>query len=628
MHACVLRASKAPACEVGRIARAFQSSTGTTSRCVAAAAKVGETHGERDSNKVFKKFGLSLNVPISSLEIPGTSEHAPMSLPNLKVADYLDLLLRRYPKLLFGGKDMGQKCQEFWRKYRQFQPSHEVFARFPEENTWAGILPICVHGDKGRTYLKQPILCISWESVFGLPESIRLSGSRVERTRKRPSKQEHGGKSSFSCSKRALDMQMNAFDDSACPKRRKLASYLDHNGKGVTLMTRFLCTAIPSKEFKAHPCLIPGYLQQLQTELTELFEHGRPFKNGVLRLAIVGVKGDYEFHLECTEYSRSYQNIGSKRNHQFCPECMAGDDAVEGFDTREVPMWASTCYRSDPWPRTPILSRVPFDTCASQHSLCTMYRRDAFHTLKYGFLKDFVASSIMYLADLEYFDWPEDSKSLDSRLDRAHKAFKLFCLGEGKTPSLRKFTRGNFHRTRATKYPFLGGKGADSIIALQFLEFYLKLQLFVRGPKQEPDREVMMAMLETAQGALNYVGVYHNHGLFLPRPCASFQLQCGYKLLRGYTYLAQRCLQEGRKLYALRPKLHYYHHFLYDLKTQLQRGDTAILNYSSIFNCESNEDFIGRVSRLSRRVSPKLGSRRTIDHYLLACKLLFKRAGL
>ena len=43
------------------------------------------------------------------------------------------------------------------------------FERF-DENDRARVLPVCIHGDKGRTYLKQPILCVSWESAFGLPK--------------------------------------------------------------------------------------------------------------------------------------------------------------------------------------------------------------------------------------------------------------------------------------------------------------------------------------------------------------------------------------------------------------------------------------------------------------------------
>ena len=67
---------------------------------------------------------------------------------------------------------------------------------------------------------------------------------------------------------------------------------------------------------------------------------------------------------------------------------------------------------------------------------------------------------------------------------------------------------------------------------------------------------------------------------------------------------------------------------LWDLQIQVERGDVSVLNYGAVYNCEANEDFIGRISRLSRRVSPRKTTLRTIERYLVGCKLAFKRAGV
>ena len=439
-------------------------------------------------------------------------------------------------------------------------------------------------------------------------------------------KQEHGGKLSWPCGKRAMDqMHPEAWDDRDCPKRacngaaEEASRHTPHNGKGTTFMTRFLCTAIPSKVFRSHPQCVDAFLVCLQQELTSLFESGL----GGYRLAIVGVKGDFEFHLECANYTRSYQNVGRVHSHAFCPECSAGEAGVEGFDMSDPPNWAATAYSLDPWETLPALSRIPF----AQSKPATLYRRDAFHTLKYGMLKDFVASTIIWLAQMGYWDYDGDSKNLDSRLERAHAQYKLYCLASGKSSNLRKFSRNNFHRVKAKQFPYLPGKGADTIICCLFIEFFTRLRLH-HGLRDQAHRNILAAMLETAQGALNFVGIYHSHDLFMPRSCAMMQLKCGRRLLKGYSWLAAQALGESKKLYAMKPKVHYFAHFLHDLKGQLDRNDTDILNYCAIFNCESNEDWIGRVSRLSRRVSAKLAGRRTIEHYLLACKLLFKRTGL
>ena len=39
-----------------------------------------------------------------------------------------------------------------------------------------------------------------------------------------------------------------------------------------------------------------------------------------------------------------------------------------------------------------------------------------------------------------------------------------------------------------------------------------------------------------------------------------------------------------------------------------------------IYACFTNEDVVGRLARLSRRVSPKLPSQRTLELYLIQCK--------
>ena len=629
-HACE---SKAPAADVGRLSRAFSTAgCGRASASVQSAAKVSEANSERDAHRVFRKFGVTLPVPISELKV--MSDGVEVSLPYLKPSNYLSLLLRKYPKLLFGGKDGASAqdlCQSFWEQFRAFQPDHIVFSRDPSE--FKRILPICVHGDKGRTYMKLPIFCFSVESVFGLPTALRAAASKSQRTRAKQSRAEHGGKLGWTCGERAAEMQDSCSNDAACPvgvKRRKLQHgendegwEMPHNGRGFTYLTRFLTTAIPSKTFKAHPEIVPGFLDQLRLDFTELFNTGlKGPEDELFRMALVGVKGDYEFFLEVGQLSRSYQNIGTTYEHEFCPECSAGQPNIPAMDMSPTPAWTATLYAMEPWQTMPVLNRIPF--AASKPA--TLYRRDMFHTLKYGFLKDLVAGGIMYLAQLCYFDVPGESRELDNRLQRAYSYFKLYCMVNSKVTTLRKFSKGSFHRDRARKFPFIGGKGADAIIGCEFLLFFVTLKL--RAPLDPSHVQVLSALKQTLHGALTFCGIAHAHGIFMPQSCAAYMLKSGYRLLKGYSFLAQRCIAERRRFFCMRPKCHYFHHMLWDLQIQVQRGDVAILNYAAVFNCEANEDFIGRISRVSRRVSPRLATLRTVQRYLIGCKMAFKRAGL
>ena len=343
-----------------------------------------------------------------------------------------------------------------------------------------------------------------------------------------------------------------------------------------------------------------------------------------MRAALVGIKGDFEFHVEVGHLNRSYQNVGTVNERPFCPECSAGEPGVPPFQIQANPAWLSTCYTRDPWDDTPLLNQIPF----GGSRLSPVYRRDAFHTLKFGFLKDLAAGLIILLAEMKYFDWPGDPTGLDHRLNRAYSVFKMWLLAEGKCCTLRKFSRANLHKEKKRQFPFLSGKGADSVVCISFLAFYVKLQMLEL--QDASHRQLLGAVLETLEGALTYMGIYHTHGLFMPKSCAQLLLKSGHRLLRGYCFLAGHCMQQNMKLFNLRPKVNFFHHFLTDLEALIAQAPehASIFNYAGVFNCEANEDWIGRVSRISRKVSPRLPIRRTIGRYLVACRLYFKKAGV
>ena len=616
---------EAPACEIGRLARAFVAEGQGASASVDRATRVHEAHGARDAMRLFQRFGLKLNIPITELKVEGSSEVVPF----LKISKFISHLLRRYPALLFGGHSVGSEAEHlletFWLHYREGHPEHAVFEKFPKEQ-WRYVIPVALHGDKGRTYKKSPIFCFSHEVPFGLPESVRARGSKLDTARQwqRINKQEHGGNLNWSCAQRArAQLFPEDVPEESCPKYQQLQDSVSHNGRGNTFLSRFLITAIPNKMLKEHPQVVECLLKEMAADLSALFEDGIAYDGQrTFWVALIGVKGDFEFHLEVAKYNRSYANIGTINSLPYCPECSAGMAGVASMDFRDVPTWQGTLYQSEPWHTTPILNAVPFDAVYPAR----LYRRDCFHMLKFGVFKDMCASTVMYLGQLGYFDTDaQDSKALDARLARAYSYFRLWCVSNGKCTTLKKFSRGNFHRLKATAFPYLGGKGSDSVLLCSFLQFYIELKL----PQliDESHRPILQAMLEAIQGGLCFVGTMHSHDIFLSPPCARFMAQSGLRFIKGYAWLADRCIAERRRFYSLRPKLHFFQHTILDLQAQLERGDTHIIS-PSVWNCEANEDFIGRIARISRRVSPRLGSLRTIQYYLISCKLLFRRAGL
>ena len=616
---------------MGKIARAFKAEQrGTASASVEAMCKVHDAHGERDSHRIFRRYGLALKVPVSQLL--AQSDEGPKSIPYLKIQDFCSLLLRKHAKVLLGGLDVGAQSDQFldtfWSRFQHFQGDHAVFEHPREE--WKNYIPLMLHGDKGRGFSKKPVFCFSFEAIFGLPENLRILGARLG---KRKSTQVHG-RLSLTCKQRKCegcpDLQEAPGMGLDCPLEGRALAHedvpMEHNGRGHTYLSRFLITAVPHKVLQACPDLVWEVLKECAHSLTFLFRQGLQCQGRTIRFALVGCKGDYEFHHEAAVFDRCYARVGTVNNLAMCPECEAGSQQYPFTDVADTPSWTATLYRSLPWSTQPPLNTVPFSTAKP----ASLYRRDMFHTLKFGFLKDLAASVLIELSWLGMFDDPDpqirESRALEARLQRSYGLFKLWCVANNKSPTLRKFSLGVLHRKKSTHMPFLGGKGSDSVLVLMYLQFLIPL----KGQRFQGVAQAMVllqAMAQTIQGALDFIGIHHSHGMFLAPYCGRLLHSSGLCLLRGYCFLADMAMRGGKTLYSLRPKLHYFAHTLWDLQTQLEAGHPYILN-PNVFGCEQNEDWIGRVSRLSRKVSPKICSQRTIDRYLVGVCLLFRKHGL
>ena len=623
---------QAPAAEVGRMARVFRPLCGQQP-AVMAAGRVHESHGERDAHRLFRRYLLRLEVPTSSLHVPAQgSDDQPVDLPFLKITHFFSILLKRHPKVLFGGLSRGEAaedlCDLFWERYQLYHPQHLIFERYSREER-RRILPLAFHGDKGRGYQKSPVFCFMFETVFAIPSKIRRKGSKRDEANQK--RKVYAGKLASSCSQRAKESFTRVgstpkdADCAVLQKRSALQEAMGHNGKGNSLFSRYLVTLIPKKTLSKNSEIVPALLAEVANNFTELFETGVRVQDGtVYRAALIGCKGDFEFlHLDAGKFNRTYLNEGRKNFRMMCPECWAGLQQYPATDMSDNPDWLTTLYRDEPWTSTPPLNLAPF----SRTNPVFLYKRDPFHTLKYGFCRDLAASVLVFLCYLEYFDGDEPglSRALDARLERAFSFFSMWSIAEGKCPTLKQFSLANLHRKKANQYPWLPGKGSDTVLVMMFLDFFVAN---CRRNLRDPSHQILLsAIQETLNGGLDYLGILHSHGLFLSHSCGVFMHQSGLKLLRGYSFLADYCIRNAMRLFSLRPKCHYFHHSLVDMEKQLALGHAWVCS-PAIWNCENNEDFVGRLSRLSRRVSPRLATQRVVDRYLLGVKLLYRRAGV
>ena len=622
--------AQAPACSLGELATAVLSD-GCPAPSLAAASKVDKSHSERNAHRLFNRYGLALRVPLSYLEVLGQVGQEPVMLPYLKMTDFLKLLLAKYELVLFGGLTLGQKteqlCGSFWDRYRSYNADHVVYSKLSQEDRQCCI-PILVHGDKGRTLQKSPIFVASFEVPWGLPPEL-LKRCAYDHRRNR---QLHDGKLSWSCSDRLRHAGKRLYSDmsectvaspehldSACDPGK---SHQRHNSKGHSYLSRFLIAAVTSKMYSRNANVLSKLLETIAGQLTQLFEDGLTHKSGrKIRFGFIGVKGDAEFHWEAACFTRSYHNTGTVRENKMCPHCEAGGPGLSFVDCQDEPAWAASIAQSTPWDSTPPLNLAPFNVTRFPASL---YRFDPFHVTKFGVYRDCVGSTVVRLAAMQYFDFePGESTSVEARLSRAFSKYKLWTLGAGKNATLKKFTKANFNYEKKTKFAWVNAKGSEVTLLLMWLDFYITC-LLAQPLKLAEDLVPLKAMSQMISGSLTYIGIMHSHGCFLPRCCAKLQLEAGLSFIRGYAFMAKFCTSKGVAGYRLRPKLHYMHHMLYESQQQLQAGASFILS-SSIDLCEQNEDFIGRISRVSRRAAARTSSLRTTQRYLVKVRALLQR---
>lgn len=112
-------------------------------------------------------------------------------------------------------------------------------------------------------------------------------------------------------------------------------------------------------------------------------------------------------------------------------------------------------------------------------------------------------------------------------------------------------------------------------------------------------------------------GLYRE-GLFIRLERAEPIALQGLQFLRLYSQLALLVYQRGQKRFPLAPKGHYLHH---QFLTLLQQARSCQWGLNPLcFAVQQQEDFIGKPSRLCRRVSAKTASLRVIQRTFLAVR--------
>ncbi|CAK9042534.1 unnamed protein product [Durusdinium trenchii] len=240
-------------------------------------------------------------------------------------------------------------------------------------------------------------------------------------------------------------------------------------------------------------------------------------------------------------------------------------------------------------------------------------RIDPAHTYAIdGVGKNFCASGLVVLMLAGWFG----NGSPERKFDQAYHRFTAFCKTHGKRTSIKEFSY------KCLKLPVGSlrgsprglGKGQDAGAVGAWLLNELE-QIDLTSIEHEW-RDTLEVLRWACAGINRFWRSVYGHGLWLGRDEASALIEDGWTFVEGYATLATMCSRRGMRSFYIRPKMHMFAHLLLDLKYSLQ-GEQCHFVINPACHCTwSDEDYIGRIARISRRTHPSSAPANTIKRSL------------
>ncbi|OLP74798.1 hypothetical protein AK812_SmicGene45560 [Symbiodinium microadriaticum] len=447
---------------------------------------MSEHDAEKAAHKLFREYGLTMDIPISWLQLEVHSET--LSVPFLKPSDFLSYLLQHDPDIVWVGGVPQTRCLAFWRAYYQYHPTHMVFQKFSAQEL-EHVIPIMLHGDEGSGSKKQPVSIVNFQTVWGTPNERRkfLKCKHLHGCRKcipkawvpccKPATLENP------CREIPSSMRLTPEDIEELEDSWPTTS--DHS-----YLSRHLCCILPTYMATKGAEVLDGVLQALAKDVEQLFQGGICIQGRKYYAALIGCKGDAKWHVATAKLFRSYLHLGSVADYEICPYCLAGHSNHPFEDCSSEATWVSTLYSSAPW-HVP----GPFESISYDPTMpAAKYKRDPLHVFKIGLARDIIGSLLILLIRFfKIFDWPGDKVGLMPRLHRAHGRFMLWCRAQGEIPHFRSFTKDFLHMKNVTDYPYTGSKGSDSMILIRWLSF--EIALAINSNRGVPHRRDLLKVL-------------------------------------------------------------------------------------------------------------------------------------
>lgn len=543
----------------------------------------------RNAYRMIKRLGIAWKVPLDIYKF--TSEDGSiLDIHYLHPKKMIEYLVQKQPIVVFGTNDADKAEQSllaFWEGFKQYHPTHETFTLgLPLNKT----IPILIHGDEGRGKRRSNTTVVSWESAIG------IKGHSSVCTHCKPT---------------------SLWDTSVSGERgHPFIHLLRSNLKSHSFLQHWPLFLLPGlwKEYKS---LTFELLAFFAKQFHLLFHNGFEVNGRIFHIAVIASKGDLKWVAKIGKLTRGYENKSTKKDVCCCHQCLAGLPNLPAEDVSRSPVWENTIHVERPWDEwdEPPLLQIPYDSARPEW----IYKQDVLHILRLGVLRDFTASTIFLWLRWGYF---KTTGGIPCELEVAHGHFSLWLRSTKQTAALRSFSKSLFNYKSKKSYVWSNTKGSDSTLLCKWISTATVGFMFEETDPQR--REVLSVILSTSRLATDWNDLLYSHGAFLTRSCGARLYEVGQGFVNGYKWLAAFAFNQSLCLYGLKPKLHFFKHLLLEIFHQLKRGDACILS-PVLHDCSQNEDFIGRVCRVGRKVDSRVLTERTLEFYLIKSAILLRR---
>eukprot|EP00438_Fugacium_kawagutii_P013041 Skav208334 [mRNA] locus=scaffold1961:302512:303828:- [translate_table: standard] len=388
------------------------------------------------------------------------------------------------------------------------------------------------------------------------------------------------------------------------------------NYSGSSLTHRLISGCLPkmTKDEQA----LQDLLAFMAEDCERMLEHGvvSSATGQRYRMACVNIVGDWAWLAKAGSLERSFSTVPKRPlaptslPKGICHWCHAGRRGFDFEDLSSEAAWTSTMFLpgDTPWKSYPTLLRI----CHDPTRPAALFAFDIWHSFHLGLGKSFVAGTLACISD------QMNSSAVDARFLELTDLYLQYCDESRTAPYITALTKESCGWPDRKTFPNgQWSKGHVTTLLLHFIESW-----FAQNQNNVDGSEVLSICRDATIKINKCFRTLYSSDLWLQRNVANSIGALGMEFLECYQKLAKNAYDQRIALWPYMPKVHVVHHVFLELFL----AQTSVIN-PLCWGVQIDEDYIGKKSRVARRVAPSQVILRVLQRSLQVQYAYWREAG-